>query len=378
MNAFLKIFLWFVGVLVVLIVSLVCYALYQKKVNKIAPATDMLSIGETTLRDSIFTYLKGNMRNNAYVSIGIIDGDSIKYIGIKRENGQLKNVDLRDSIFQIGSISKVFTTSILAQMVEDGDVRIDETIDKYLGYSLFNDLKITFKSLANHTSGLDRMPRGTLKNTLLNFNNPYADYTDAWMEDYLKTEVEIGKDNVGKSEYSNLGMSVLGYTLAKMKNTSYDSLYQNYIFSKYGMSSSFINNESNNDLITQAYESTQIVAPIWSLNVFAPAGGIASNIKDMTKFALQQFDAKNNTIALAHKPTVTVKEDISCGLGWMIIHKPDENELLWHNGAVGSVGGYTSSIVIDKKSKKAVIILSTIHFQDAGGNLDKLAFALVR
>lgn len=378
MNIYLKIILWFVGILVVLVLCLVGFALYQKKVNKILPATNMLSIEDTKVKDSIFTFLNSHMRNNAFVSIGIIDHDSIEYFGIKRESDQLKNIDLRDSVFQIGSISKVFTTSILAQMVVDGDITLDETIDKYLGFPLHKNLKITFKSLANHTSGLDRMPKGTLKNTILNVNNPYTNYTNAWMENYLKSEVEIDTDKVGKSEYSNLGMSVLGYTLAKIKNTSFEKLCQDYILSKYEMTNSFINNESNNYKIIQAYESSEIVAPIWSLNVFEPAGGIASNMQDMIKFATLQMDTENIASTLAHQATVDVKEDMSCGLGWMIIHKANENELLWHNGATGTVGGYTSSIVIDKKSKKAVIILSTIHHQDVGGNLDKLALALVR
>lgn len=378
MNIYLKIILWFVGILVVLVLCLVGFALYQKKVNKILPASNMLSVEHSKVTDSIFTYLNSHMRNNAFVSIGIIDQDSIEYFGITRENDQLKNVNLSDSLFQIGSISKVFTTSILAQMVVDGDVSLDETIDKYLGFPLYNDLKITFKSLANHTSGLDRMPKGTLKNTILNVNNPYTNYTNAWMENYLKSEVEIDTDKVGKSEYSNLGMSVLGYTLAKIKNTSFEKLCQDYILSKYEMTNSFINNESNNHKIIQAYESSEIVAPIWSLNVFEPAGGIASNMQDMLKFATLQMDTENIASTLAQQATADVKEDMSCGLGWMIIHKANENELLWHNGATGTVGGYTSSMVIDKKSKKAVIILSTIHHQDVGGNLDKLALALVR
>jgi CubicO group peptidase (beta-lactamase class C family) len=378
MNIYLKIILWFVGILVVLVLCLLGFALYQKKVNKILPAFNMLSVEQSKVTDSIFTYLNSHMRNNAFVSIGIIDQDSIEYFGIKRESDQLQNIDLRDSVFQIGSISKVFTTSILAQMVVDGDITLDETIDKYLGFPLHNDLKITFKSLANHTSGLERMPKGTLKNTILNVNNPYTNYTNAWMENYLKSEVEIDTDKVGKSEYSNFGMSVLGYTLAKIKNRSFEKLCQDYILSKYEMTNSFINNESNNYKIIRANESSQKIAPIWNLNVFAPAGGIAANIQDMSKFATQQMKLDSNAFDLAHQATVDVNEDMSCGLGWMIIHKTGENELLWHNGATGTVGGYTSSMVIDKKRRKAVFILSTIHHQDASGNLDKLALALVR
>jgi CubicO group peptidase (beta-lactamase class C family) len=378
MNFYLKIFLWFIGILIILVLGLICFGVYQNKSNKILHATNMLTKDETLMSDSIYSYLNTHMRNNAFVSIGIIDQDSIEYLGVKRENDQFKNIDLRDSVFQIGSISKVFTTSILAQLVVDGDITLDKSIDKYLGFPLHKDLKITFQSLANHTSGLDRMPKGTFKNMVFNPDNPYFSFTDIWMENYLKSEIEIDSDKVGKSEYSNLGMSILGYTLAKVKNTSFEKLCQEYILSKYGMTNSFINNESNNYKIIRAYESSQIIAPIWNLNVFEPAGGIAANIQDMAKFAIQQMKPDNHAFALAHQATVDVNEDMSCGLGWMIIHKAGENELLWHNGATGTVGGYTSSMVIDKKRRKAVIILSTIHHQDAKSILDKLAKVLLK
>ena len=91
MNIYLKIILWFVGILVVLVLCLVGFALYQKKVNKILPASNMLSVEHSKVTDSIFTYLNSHMRNNAFVSIGIIDQDSIEYFGIKRESDQLKN-----------------------------------------------------------------------------------------------------------------------------------------------------------------------------------------------------------------------------------------------------------------------------------------------
>jgi CubicO group peptidase (beta-lactamase class C family) len=374
MNIYLKIFLWILGFIVVFVLSVIGFLVYQNSANKIKPSTNELTKYNPAIADTLYHYLHDHMRNKAYVSIGIVDGDSVTYVGVKRENDQLKSVDIRDSIFQIGSISKVFTSSILAQMVVDGDILLEDNIDQYLNFPLHQDLKITFKSLSNHTSGLERMPSDVIKNMFLNLDNPYASYTDAWMENFLKTKITIDIDKKGKSEYSNLGVAILGYTLAKIKKTSYEDLCKKYIFEKYKMDHTFINNEFNNSKIIQSYQLETNVGPIWDLNIFAPAGGIASDMKDMILFAKKEFEIENKANILTQNSTVKRNDKMSCGLGWMIIQKKDGRELLWHNGATE---GYTSSILVDKNGKKAVIILSTIDSADADGQLDKLVHALL-
>ncbi|MBK9255141.1 MAG: beta-lactamase family protein [Saprospiraceae bacterium] len=378
MNIYLKIFFWILGIGAALILSLILFFAFRTKNVKIFPAKNGLTIVDPALNDTVFGYLSKNMRNKANVSIGIINEDSVKFIGVTRENDELKNVDLADSIFQIGSISKVFTTSILAKMVTDGDLKLDESIDKYLGFPLHNDLKITFKSLANHTSGMDRMPEGSLKNIILNPENPYKSLTNEWMENYLKSKLKVDEKKIGSSEYSNLGVSILGYTLAKINGSSYTTLYEKYIFSAHDMKNSFITQLNNDTKIINAYDNKNEIAPKWSLQSMSPAGGIASNMKDMINFAKAQMEIKDNPYTLAHSPTVKLSDTMSCGLAWMIIKDDDNNELLWHNGAVGTNGGYTSSIIINKKAKKAVIILSSIHHDDAGRQLDKLGKALLK
>lgn len=374
MNIYLKILLWILGILGVLVLSLIALIAYQKKANKITPATNGLSMENSNVSDSIFLYLKAHMRNNAYVSIALIESDSVNFVGIKRDNDRLVNIDLKDSIFQIGSISKIFTTSILSQMVVDGDIKLEESIDNYLGYKLNKNIKITFESLANHSSGLDRMPKGVLKNMLLDPENPYSKYDLKWLDHFLQKEITINDNKKGKSEYSNLGISILGHTLAKSKNTSYEALCEQYIFSKYKMDNTFINDESTNPKIIESYQINNEISKIWVLNCFAPAGGIASDINDMIKFTKSQFSTENEAINLAQKATINVNEEKSFGLGWVINHNKTGNDLLWHNGATQ---GYTSSLIIDKSNKKAVIVLSTIDHSDSANQLDKLAKALL-
>lgn len=377
MKFFFKILVW-IGILLAFLTIIVGgLVMYNKQKYKITPAKNGLTYQDTARNRVVFELLNKKMRNNAHVAIGIFDKDSVTYIGIKRENDLLKNEDLADKFFQIGSVSKVVTTSILSQLISEGTINAETTIDEYLGFPLKNNIKITIKSLANHTSGLDRMPDGILKNMMLNPDNPYTSYNDQWMEDYLKNKIVIDEKKIGKSEYSNLGMSILGYILAKRKNTSFVNLVDEYIIKKFDMNQFFINNEQNNYKVIQAFDKKNNVAPIWNLNVFAPAGGMVSNAKNMIRFAEVQMDSSFSYLNLAHSPTVDLDKKTSCGLGWMIKKTEENRPILWHNGATGTEGGYTSSIALDKTNKKAVVILSTIHFTDADNSLDKLALKLL-
>lgn len=323
--------------------------------------------------DSIYKYLQKSVSDDAQVAIAVLENDFIYYYGVQRKNDTLVTIENRDSIFQLGSISKVFTSIILSKMVEDGSVRLDNNIDDYLGYSLNDSLKLTFKSLSSHTSGLDRMPTGYLKVSLFTPFDPYRNFDEKWMVEYLKTKIEIDDGIRDKVTYSNLGAGLLGYTISKINKMSYEKMFDDFIFSKVGMKNTFITDSTNNtDLIVNSSFDGDNLTP-WYLNVFTPAGGIASNAIDMGRFMKYQLDTNLKYVQNTHKATYHIKGDRSVGLGWFLFDKPD-SYMIWHNGATG---GYTASITIDKKSRKGVVILSNITSQIANSSLDKLGYKLI-
>jgi len=119
-----------------------------------------------------------------------------------------------DDVFEIGSITKVFTASILADMVTRGEVRLDDPVAKYLPASAHipsrNGRQITLFDLATQSSGLPRMPSNLTPRDSM---NPYADYTVQQMYAFL-SGYQLPRDIGTSYEYSNLGVGLLGHALS--------------------------------------------------------------------------------------------------------------------------------------------------------------------
>lgn len=96
--------------------------------------------------------------NNTQLSLAFINGDKVNFYGIIRKSDSIIYLNNSQHIFEIGSITKVFTANLLAKAVIDNKIKLNEKVNDYLNIKFKNDISISFKSLANHTSGLPRMP----------------------------------------------------------------------------------------------------------------------------------------------------------------------------------------------------------------------------
>src|SRR5208283_4407870 len=115
-----------------------------------------------------------------------------------------------DTVFEIGSITKVFTALLLADMAQRGEVALTDPVSKYLPKGVKmpgrNGHAIMLQDLATHTSGLPRLPSNMKPK---DFMNPYADYTPELLYQFLSS-YELPRDPGSKWEYSNLGAGLLG------------------------------------------------------------------------------------------------------------------------------------------------------------------------
>ena len=245
-----------------------------------------------------------------------------------------------------------------------------------MGYPLKNNLSINLKDLSNHTSGLDRVEKGAIMNTLLNPYQPYSKNTKEWLIKYLKEDIEIDKDKKGKSNYSNLRMGILGYGIEQYTRQEYHNLLRQYIFNKYGMNHSFAEGDTVKYSLFKIYNAEDSIIDVWKLNTMKSAGGVYSTTRDMSKFALAQMDSSNKELLLTQKETVKIDKNKGVGMGWHILYYP-KNTYLFHNGAIGFDGGYSSSMSIQVQKKKAVVILSSIDIMSINSNLDKLNMSLL-
>jgi len=155
-------------------------------------------------------------KRSAGIVVGLIDADGRQRIVSYGDPGPGQPPLDGNTVFEIGSISKVFTSTVLAQLVQEGKVSLDDPAQKYLPATVHlptrNGKPITLGNLAMQNSGLPRMPT--------NFKpadaaNPYADYTVQQMYDFLSS-YQLPRDPGAEFEYSNLGVGLLGHILSRV------------------------------------------------------------------------------------------------------------------------------------------------------------------
>ncbi|GAB4250292.1 MAG: hypothetical protein Tsb0034_29540 [Ekhidna sp.] len=321
----------------------------------------------------IFNGIK-SFPNNTEFSVALIKNGAVSFIGLAKKHDSISFTENYKSAFEIGSLTKMFTATLLASLVVEEKLKLDDHIQDYLDFKLNIDKPITFRHLANHTSGLPRLPSNFEASTA-HQANPFKHYDKHKLVEYLKSEIKLGHEPGTKYEYSNLGFGLLGFELAMIAGLSYESLLQNSIFNRYDMPHSTSKRQILKvELVNGLNPDGDIIAN-WDFDTLAGAGAIVSTVEDLSHFALAQFDETNSELALTQRSTFKVDNKMSTGLGWHILKRKKDLELIWHNGATG---GYRSSMALDVKGKNGVIILSNVSaFHEHAEKIDQLCFKLI-
>lgn len=311
---------------------------------------------------------------NTQLSIAIIKNGETQFYGIQRFEDSIYSTENHQDVFEIGSCSKVFTSALLANLVVQNEVTPDDLITKHLDNEPTVDNKIKLVELANHTSGLPRLP-SNYNIFAADIANPYKDYGEKDLKEYLQNHIKLNQAPGEKYEYSNLGAGLLGYVLSQKAEMTYEDLLEKYIFSKYAMTNSTTDSEKITTKLVGGLGADGKPTSNWDLNVLVGAGAILSTTEDLSKFAAAQFDDTDAALALTHKSTFTVNENMDMALGWHILKNKSSGDWHWHNGGTG---GYRSSMALDIDNKNAVIILSNVSaFHKDSGNIDQLCFSLM-
>ncbi|HKK77670.1 MAG TPA: serine hydrolase domain-containing protein [Saprospiraceae bacterium] len=327
----------------------------------------------SAMTDTLAKYL-ATMPNGTQVACVRIT-DSLPYFyGVLRESDQLKTTANPAAIFEIGSISKVMTATLLARAVQRGTVELDEPIDPYLPYTLKGELPITFQQLANHTSGLPRVPGDMAQDIIFNRNNPYKDYDTSRLRKFLSEKLELEQDPGEDFAYSNLGAGLLGQTLAYITGKSYEQQLQEIIFQPYGMEQSTTDRTKVDAALVQGLNANGKPTANWDLPALAGAGAVLSSADDLASFVLAHFNPQDSLLSRTREMTYQRGEMGGVGLGWFI-RREGERSLYWHNGGTG---GYKAFLMMDPISQDAVIVLSNCSaFSDQSPKIDALGQALL-
>jgi serine-type D-Ala-D-Ala carboxypeptidase/endopeptidase len=261
-----------------------------------------------------------------------------------------------DTIFEIGSITKVFTALLLADMVERGDVMLSDPVRKFLPASATipsrRGKEITLVDLATQTSGL---PRDSVKVDMDSDTSPYAEYPAAELYGFLKN-YRLERDPGSKYEYSNIGMGLLGHALALRAGISYENLLRRRIFEPLSMTSTVITlNADQRSRRATGYNLKLLPVQPWTGGVIDPAGSINSTAADMLKFGAAMVDPDSPLkAAFARMTSVRRPSDGPRSdqvLGWGIF-RLGADEIVGHSGGTF---GFQSRLIVDLTRKRSVV-----------------------
>lgn len=307
------------------------------------------------------------------IVVGIVDPSGRRIVSY----GALNQGDARplnaDTVFEIGSISKVFTSLILADMVRRGEVALDDPVAKYLPPSVKmpsrNGKEITLRDLATHYSGLPRLPANMGREDRA---NPYADYTVDQMYQFLSSHT-LARDPGAQFEYSNLGVGLLGHVLSLHAGTNYESLVRSRILAPLGMKDTAITlSPDMQSRLAVGHDAMLKEAKNWDIPTLAGAGALRSTTRDMLTFLGVELGIESSILkdAMAEQlsfrrpagaPNASGAPEMEIALGWIVQSNP-RGTVIWHNGGTG---GYRTYIGFNPATKTGVVVLSNAA-TDAG------------
>ena len=224
-------------------------------------------------------------RRGVGIVVGVIDAAGRQIVS----HGQMSRDSDREpdanTAFEIGSITKVFTSILLTDMVERGELALEDPVSEFLPESVqvpeTEGRPIALRDLAIHRSGLPRLPDNLVP---VDVGNPYADYTIEQMYRFLD-EYELPRDVGAQFEYSNLGVGLLGHVLALRAGMDYEALFIERIAEPLGLADTRIalSADLQSRLATGHDLGGRPVAN-WDLPTLAGAGALRSTANDLLDF----------------------------------------------------------------------------------------------
>lgn len=314
-------------------------------------------------------------RQSVGIVVGVIEGNEKRVIPY----GHLDVDDPRplngDTIFEIGSITKVFTRLLLADMAQRGEVALNDPASKYLPSKVRmperNGRVITLIDLVTHTSGL---PREAGNMIYTDTGNPYADYTIGQLYDFL-SNYSLKRDIGSEREYSNLGFGLLGHVLARKADSDYESLVRSRICVPLGMNDTrIIFTPDMKKRLAAGHDPGLTFVENWDFPALPGFGALRSTVNDLLIFLSAHLDPIGSplepaiTYAQRKVPGPAGQEGMDMNLGWGI-SKINGKEICWHNGGTG---GYCSWTGFSPADRAGVVVLS-----NTGWLVDDIAFHLL-
>jgi serine-type D-Ala-D-Ala carboxypeptidase/endopeptidase len=312
-------------------------------------------------------------RQSLGMVVGVVEPNGRRVVAYgKLDHGDPRQLD-GDTLFEIGSVTKIFTALLLADMVRRREVALDDPVEKYIDIKVpeRDGRTITLVDLATHTSGLPSMPANLAPKNLF---DPFADYSTKALSEFLSTHVlkrEIGS----QFEYSNLGMGLLGLALARASGNDYESLVRSRVIEPLHMAGTGITlSPASQARLAAGHDADLARSPNWRFSeTFVGAGALRSSANDLLTFLAANLGYTQTPLAHAMADMIRIRRSIgaagqAAALAWGIATTP-ETEFVAHSG---QTGGYHSFIAYDTKARIGIVVLA-----NASTDIDDIGWHLI-
>ena len=292
--------------------------------------------------DALLALIKGRVDEGRATGIvaGVLDADGTRRIVAYGDPGPGAPPLGPESVFEIGSVTKVFTGVLLAEMAARGEVDPDRPVQRYAPAGLVLPIRegreITLVDLASHRSGLPRLPANLAP---YDPNNPYAKFSVAQMNEFL-AGYELPREIGSQYEYSNLGAALLGHVLAARAGVEYETLVRHRILDPLGMTMTGVAlSPAMKARLAIGHDAQGKPTSLWDLPTLAGADALRSTMKDLLIFLAANIGEPASDLERAMRVThrsLGASPIVETGLAWHLV-AIGHTKIVCHNGGTRRV-----------------------------------------
>lgn len=353
-------------VLVLVFSGLRLYVKFKNARREFLSLTDTKDL-EKRIDRLVADYVK--RRPKVRLSIGLTHKGKRYFKSFAGEEAEPSEAREGEHLYQLGSITKTMTGLLLAILKHEGVVDYNDPIRKYLpsDLNLAESVgNITLEQLSTHTSGLPRLPQD-FDSYVKDKQNPYVDFHKEQLFESLQ-KVRLKRKPGSATEYSNLGVGLLGFVLECATGKTFQQLIKTKIAEPLGMVS-LISTHPDAPLLP-CYDDKSSPTKAWELDALAGCGSLCANVQDMLTYleALLNPDSSplepslQDALVPHYQPKSMFQREV--GLGWHIqTELVSKLKMHWHNGGTG---GFTTFCGMVLEENLGVVVLS--NYGDAMAN----------
>lgn len=313
-----------------------------RAIDTICCSAGRMMLDPSIVRDFAERVAAPYLSDTTGVVVGIATRADSSFQGFGRIDAGRAMPPDQSTLFEIGSITKVFTSILLARRSHAGAIDLDLPIGRIVPVFAAAPDWITPRSLATHTSGLPRLPVPLWKLPFLSAENPYANITTADLAAWLARYRPRRPPKPGQIHYSNLGVGLLGQTLALASGLTYEDAVRRYVLTPLGLDDTCVHLDTDQlRRLATPHRKPGRATRLWDFDALAGAGALRSTATDLVRLGRAVIGAAHGDGPLADAIAMTLAVQVASSepplpdqcLGWVKLHpEPAGPGIYFHDG----------------------------------------------